>query len=311
MDISILMPVYNEEKNVSSAYEEVSQVLLNIGKSYEIIFINDGSTDCTLDSLKKIQLSHSDVKIVDLTRNFGQTAAIAAGFHISNGSIVITMDGDLQNDPTDIPRFLEEIEKGFDVVSGWRRKRMDPFARRILSKLANCLISMVLGVKLHDYGCAIKAFRKGVVKNLNLYGEMHRFIPAVAGWTGARIREIEVNHRKRAHGTSKYGYRRVVRVFLDLLVMLFLSEYRTKPIRFFGGLAIANFLLGTTSLAILVYMKIFMATDMTGNPFLILAVLFFLVSIQLISIGFISEINIRTYYESQHKTIYNIKEVIG
>jgi glycosyltransferase involved in cell wall biosynthesis len=310
MDLSVVIPVCNEERNVQSLYVELKGALRSFGKRYEILFINDGSKDQTLERLKGIRAENPDVKIIDFAKNFGQTAAMAAGFAIAEGEIIITMDGDLQNDPHDIARLISEIEKGYDVISGWRKRRKDSLLRRMVSRLANRLISKLLGLRLHDYGCTLKAFKKEAVQQLNLYGEMHRFIPAVASWGGARVGELEVNHRRRASGKSKYGYKRIVRVFLDLLTMIFLSEYRTKPIRFFGGLGIASFLLGVASFAILCYMKIAQGIDMTGNPFIILTTLFLLVSVQLISIGFIAEINIRTYYEAQKKTTYNIREII-
>jgi len=260
--------------------------------------------------MKKIRATDSKVKIVDLSKNFGQTAAIMAGFNTAKGDVIVTMDGDLQNDPADISNLLRKMEEGFDIVSGWRRKRRDAILRITFSRGANRLISRLVGLKLHDYGCTLKAFKKEIVKNVNLYGEMHRFIPAVASWSGAKVAEIEVNHRRRKAGKTKYGYDRIMKVFLDLVSLTFLSEYRTKPIRFFGSLGVVSFLLGILSFVILIQMKIIKGTDMTGNPFLILTALFVLVSIQLISIGLIAEINIRTYYESQRKSIYNIKEII-
>jgi len=309
MDISVVIPVYNEDENILAFYSELNEVLKSSRKDYEIIFVNDGSTDKTPENLEKVRKESRRVKIIDLSRRFGQTAAIAAGLSRASGKIIVTMDGDSQNDPHDIPALLREIEKGYHVVSGWRRKRKDPIMRVMFSRLANRLISLMLGLKLHDYGCTLKALRRDTAKNIKLYGEMHRFIPAVASWNGAKIKEIEVNHRPRKHKKSKYGLNRIIRVFLDLLVMIFLSGYSTKPIRFFGGLSIMSFLLGALSLAALVAMKLFGGVDMTGNPFIILSVLFFLVSVQLVSIGLIGEINIRTYYESQGKTIYNIKHV--
>jgi glycosyltransferase involved in cell wall biosynthesis len=310
MNLSIIIPLYNESKNVPVLYNELNEVLPGLNKEYEIVFINDGSTDNTLENLKEVYAKDRKVRIIDLKRNFGQTAAIAAGFDYSEGEIVITMDGDLQNDPHDIPKLLEEISKGYDIVNGWRRKRKDPFLRVLLSRMASLLISKVLGLKLHDYGCTLKAYQRKIVKDLALYGDMHRLIPAVANSNGASISEIEVNHRRRKFERSKYGLNRIIQVSLDLLLLSFLSEYHTKPIRFFGGLGIISFLLGILSGIILIYMKVFLGMDMTGNPVLTLVVLFILVSMQFISIGFVSEINIRTYYESQNKRIYSVKEII-
>ena len=310
MDISVIVPVFNEEANIEPLHAELNDVLRGLGKSYEVLFVDDGSTDKTPEKLRQLRAMHPHIKAIVFSKNFGQTAALAAGFKIAQGEVIITMDGDRQNDPHDIPALIETMNEGYDVVSGWRRKRKDPFLRVIASRLANWLISKFLALRLHDYGCTLKAFRKGAVHDINLYGEMHRFIPAVASWGGARVGERSVHHRCRAAGKSNYGYKRIIRVFLDLLTMIFLSEYRTKPIRFFGGLSIISFLFGIASFFILCYMKIVLGTDMTGNPFIILTTLFLLVSVQLLSIGFVAEINIRTYYESQRKSIYNIKEII-
>jgi glycosyltransferase involved in cell wall biosynthesis len=235
-----------------------------------------------------------------------------AGFDAATGDILITMDGDLQNDPGDIPAFLARINEGFDLVTGWRKKRKDNVLLRIIpSVTANFIISKVLKTNIHDYGCTLKAYRKDITKNMRLYGEMHRFIPAIANWRGAKITEIETNHRPRKYGKTKYGLNRTVKIILDLLLMAFLSEYSTKPLRFFGGIGLASSFLGTLLLLVVIYMKIFSNVDMTGNPLLILSVLFFLVSIQLISLGFLGEINIRTYYETQNKKTYYINEIIG
>src|SRR4030042_706079 len=230
MDISVVIPVYNESENISPLSSELKSVLSGLNKDYEMIFINDGSSDGTLQVLKNIHSENPKVKIIDLNKNFGQTAAISAGFNFAKGKIVITMDGDLQNDPHDIPRLIEEIDKGFGIVCGYRENRKDPVLKIIFSKIGNWLISLFLGLKIRDYGCALKAFRKEVIKDLNLYGEMHRFIPAAASWSGAKIEEINVKHRPRKRGKSKYGSSRVVKVFLDLLVWGFLSQYRPKPI---------------------------------------------------------------------------------
>ncbi|MBD3380387.1 MAG: glycosyltransferase [Candidatus Omnitrophica bacterium] len=310
MDISIVIPLYNEEKNIASLCSEIRSALSATGKTYEIICVDDGSEDNTLSELKKQKKDFPNIKIISLNRNFGQTPAIMAGFHHASGEIMITMDGDLQNDPEDIPKLINELESGFDLVSGWRKSRKDGFLLRVLpSRIANKLISWVLKTRLHDYGCTLKAYKKDLVKNLRLYGEMHRFIPAIANWHGARIAEIEVNHRPRKFGKTKYGINRVGKVLLDLLLMAFLSEYSTKPIRFFGSMSFLSGFLGIISFAVVVFMKIIEGTDMTGNPLLILGTLFFLVSVQFLSMGFIGEINIRTYYESQDKKTYHIREI--
>ncbi|MEA3489044.1 MAG: glycosyltransferase family 2 protein [Candidatus Omnitrophota bacterium] len=311
MDISIIIPVYNEENNIGPLFAEIREILDKLGKSCETIFVNDGSTDKTLRELKKVRESDPRVKIINFNRNFGQTPAIMAGFEHSKGEIIILMDGDMQNDPRDIPKLIDKLDSGFDLVSGWRRKRKDSLLLRVLpSKLANRLISVMLKVPLHDYGCTLKAYNRDVIKDIHLYGEMHRFIPAIAGWKGARITELEVNHRARKYGKAKYGLNRTIKVLLDLMLIAFLSEYSTKPIRFFGGLGIISSAMGFLTLLIVIYMKLANLSDMTGNPLLILSVLFFLVSVQLISMGFLGEINIRTYYESQGKKTYHIKEII-
>lgn len=311
MDISVIIPVYNEEENISPVYTETKEVLEKTGRSYEIVFINDGSKDSTEKELENLKKDDPSLKVIELNRNFGQTPAIMAGLDSSTGEVVVTMDGDLQNDPQDIPNLLEKIDSGFDVVSGWRRKRKDSLLTRVLpSRIANSIISFVLKVKLHDFGCTLKAYRRSALKDMRLYGEMHRFIPAIADWNGAKITEIEVNHRRRKHGKSKYSLARTASVLLDLFLVVFLSEYRTKPIRFFGGISIYSFIFGTLTFLAVIYMKVSRGTDMTGNPLLILCVLFYLVGIQLIALGFLSEINIRTYYESQDKKTYHLKRII-
>jgi glycosyltransferase involved in cell wall biosynthesis len=311
MDISVIIPVYNEEKNISPLHSEIKEVMTSLGNTYEIIFINDGSHDHTLDELKRVKKDNAEVIIIDFTRNFGQTPAIMAGFEHASGDIIITMDGDLQNDPHDIPALIKRLESGYDLVSGWRKNRKDDlFLRVIPSRVANKLISKWLGVPLHDYGCTLKAYKRNVIKDIRLYGEMHRFIPAIASWKGAKITELEVNHRPRKHGKTKYGLDRTVKVLLDLLLIAFLSEYSTNPVRFFGGMGLISSGLGLLTLLGVICMKVAGHVDMTGNPLLIMSMLFLLVGVQLISMGFLGEINIRTYYESQNKKTYYIKEII-
>ena len=311
MDMSIVIPVYNEAPNISPLCAEIRTALETTGKEYEVIFVNDGSTDTTLSELKAAKKVDSRIKIIDLNRNFGQTPAIMAGFDLSKGNIVVTMDGDLQNDPADIPQLAETLGDRYDLVSGWRKSRKDNFLLRVLpSKIANWIISSVLKVRLHDYGCTLKAYKRTVIKNMRLYGEMHRFIPAIASWNGAKITELEVNHRPRKAGKTKYGINRTIKIMLDLPLIVFLSEYRTKPIRFFGGIGLISGLLGIFTFFVIVFMKVVNHRDMTGNPLLVLCVLFVLVSVQLISMGFLGEINIRTYYESQDKKTYHLNEII-
>lgn len=308
IDISIVIPLYNEEKNVDMLYESVSHALKAIGRSWELIMVDDGSSDGTLANLNKVAIGESNLKVISLRRNFGQTAAMSAGFDNALGNVVIPMDGDLQNDPADIPRLIEKLEEGFDVVSGWRKNRKDRFINRKLpSIIANWLISRITGVCLHDYGCTLKAYRKEVLDNINLYGEMHRFIPALASLNGARVTEIPVNHRERQYGTSKYGISRTFKVILDLVTVKFLLSYSTKPIQIFGGLGMISLLLSFLSFLEISIGKFFYGLDVTGNPFFLLSILFALIGIQFITMGLLGEINIRTYFESQGKPIYVIK----
>lgn len=260
--------------------------------------------------MDKISKGDAKVRVIGFKRNFGQTAAIAAGFDYAKGEILITMDGDLQNDPQDIPQLLKKIETGYDIVSGWRKKRKDSLlTRRVPSKIANWIISTLTGVRLKDYGCTLKAYRREIVKHINLYGEMHRFIPALASWAGAQVAEIEVNHRPRKHGSSKYGISRSLKVLLDLITVKFLVTFSTRPIHVFGFLGMMGILAGLVSGVILIAMKIFHRVDMTGNPFLYLAVLLEILGIQFVVLGLLGELIIRSYYETQKKTTYVIKEI--
>lgn len=309
MDLSIVIPVFNEERNIRPLVEELSSVIEKMGMETEVIFIEDGSQDGTSHIIKEEIKNRPYFRLVQLNRNFGQTAALACGFSEVSGRIVVTMDGDMQNDPSDIPHLLKKIEEGADVVSGWRKKRKAPFlSRRLPSSVANFLISKMTGVRLHDYGCTLKAYRQEVVKRLSLYGEMHRFIPALASLGGAKVEEVIVNDRPRVGGRSKYGFSRTLRVFLDLLTVKFLLSYSTRPIQIFGAWGLIFILLGIASVAGLISMKMFMGVDMTGNPLLILSVFLWIVGMQFIVLGLLAEIIVRTYHESQEKPIYIIKE---
>ena len=311
MTLSIVIPVYNEEESIRLLYEKLKASLDPLQKEYEILFIDDGSTDRTLSILEEIQAKDKHLTVLSLRRNFGQTAAFAAGFDFARGDIVVTMDGDLQNDPADIPKLLEKI-KDHDLVSGWRKKRKDPFfTRRIPSMAANWLISNVTGVKLHDYGCSLKAYRRDVIKNLKLYGEMHRFIPAVASWYGVRVAEVETIHHPRMHGKSKYGISRTIKVVLDLITVKFLQSFSTKPIQFFGPVGIASGFLGFLILFYLSIDKLFFGKDIGARPLLLLGALLVIVGIQLIGMGLIGEMLVRVYHESQRKPIYVIKKILG
>ena len=311
MTISIVIPVYNEEENIQLLHEKLKKVLDSLRKEYEILFIDDGSTDKTLSILEEIQAHDKNMLVLSLRRNFGQTAAFAAGFDFARGDVIITMDGDLQNDPADIPKFLESI-KDNDLVSGWRKKRKDPFlTRRLPSKIANWLISNVTGVKLHDYGCSLKAYRRDVIKNLKLYGEMHRFIPAVASWYGVRLAEVETVHYPRLRGHSKYGISRTIKVVLDLITVKFLQSFSTKPIQFFGPIGVLSGILGFMMSIYLTVDKIFFGRDIGGRPLLLLGALLIIVGIQLIGMGLLGEMIVRVYHESQRKPIYAIKKILG
>jgi len=311
MTLSIVIPVYNEEENIQILHEKLKKVLDSLNKEYEILFIDDGSTDKTLSILEEIQSGDNNVLVLSLRRNFGQTAAFAAGFDFARGDVIVTMDGDLQNDPADIPKLLEFI-KDNDLVSGWRKKRKDPFlSRRLPSRIANWLISNVTGVKLHDYGCSLKAYRRDVIKNLKLYGEMHRFIPAVASWYGVRIAEVETVHYPRLRGSSKYGISRTIKVVLDLITVKFLQSFSTKPIQFFGPIGVLSGILGFLVSVYLTIDKLFFGRNIGGRPLLLLGALLIIVGIQLIGMGLLGEMIVRVYHESQRKPIYAIKKILG
>jgi glycosyltransferase involved in cell wall biosynthesis len=309
--VSIVIPVYEEEESLPHLYKSIKEVMDALKRKYEIVFVDDGSKDGTLRVLESYQKNDPTVVVVSFRRNFGQTAAMAAGFEYAQGDIIVTMDADLQNDPTDIPKLLEKM-KGHDVVSGWRKKRQDKFiSRRLPSMLANGLISRVTGVHLHDYGCTLKAYRKEVIKNVRLYGEMHRFIPAIASWVGASITEVETNHHPRKFGKSKYGISRTIRVVLDLITVKFLQSFSTRPIHAFGP---GGLLLGFLGFIIALYLsfeKIVFGQSIGGRPLLSLSVLLMILGVQLVIMGLLGEMLARIYHESQGKPIYTVKKVLG
>lgn len=311
MSLSIVIPLYNEEENIKVLHDRLKGVLDRLGMEYEIIYIDDGSIDNTLSILEKIQAGDPTVMVLSFRRNFGQTAAFAAGFDFARGDVVVTMDGDLQNDPDDIPKLLKLIESN-DLVSGWRKKRQDPFfSRRLPSIIANWLISKVTGVKLHDYGCSLKAYRREVIKNLRLYGEMHRFIPAVASWYGVRVAEVETIHHPRLRGRSKYGITRTIKVVLDLITVKFLQSFSTKPLQFFGTFGITGGFIGFIVLLYLSIEKLFLGKSIGGRPLLLLGALLIIVGIQFIGMGLLGEMIVRVYHETQRKPIYVLKKVLG
>ncbi|MBI1320192.1 MAG: glycosyltransferase [Candidatus Hydrogenedens sp.] len=309
--ISIVIPVYNEESSLPQLCAEIIAAMQALPEyPYEIIFVDDASTDRSFPVIEELSAQHPGlVGGVQLRRNFGQTAAMAAGFDLATGEVILPMDGDLQNDPADIPRFIEQINAGFDLVSGWRVKREDPYVSRVLpSRMANGIISFITGVHLHDYGCTMKAYHRAVIEHISFYGEMHRLLPAVASWGGARITEIQVNHRPRMHGKSKYGIGRTISVILDLFTVKFLLTYATKPMRVFGGVGLVLAALGIASGVVSVVEKITPPyQDVTSSGWMFIAIFLMLGGLQFLSIGLLGEISIRTYFESQRKPTYTVR----
>lgn len=310
-EISLVVPVYNEEPNIEPLMREIVPALSRITDNFEIIAIDDGSRDGSYEKLKKLHAEEPRIKVIRFRANFGQTAAFSAGFDKARGKIIITMDGDLQNDPADIPAMVAKLNEGYDIVAGWRYDRQDKLlSRKIPSVIANKIISMTTNVHLHDYGCSLKAFRSEVVKNIKLYGEMHRFIPAIASWMGVDVAEMKVNHRPRTAGKSKYGIGRTVRVVLDLITVKFLLSYSTRPIQIFGFIGLISGLLGFTLALILSVQRLFFDTPLSNRPILLLAVLLIFIGVQFVSMGLLAELQARTYHESQGKPIYAIKETL-
>ena len=311
MELSIVIPVYNEEENVEPIIREINGVLASLGKTCEIVTVDDGSKDGTFSALSRLHCIEPSLKVVRLRRNFGQTAALAAGLAYAQGEIIVLMDGDGQNDPADIPGLLEMLREGNDLVAGWRFNRQDPFFnRRLPSMIANRLISWTTKVKLHDYGCTLKAMRKEVAKSLRLYGEMHRFIPAIAYERGAQIAELKVNHRPRLRGESKYGITRTLRVALDLLTVKFLSSYSTRPSHVFGPIGVISGLAGFVIALYLTVQKLVYDADIGNRPLLLLAVLLIFIGFQFVTMGLLGEMLARTYHESQERPVYVVREVL-
>ena len=310
MDYSVVIPLFNERDSVAPLHAELTRAMQATGRAYELLFVDDGSSDGSLEVLRQIKAQDRSVRVIRLARNSGQTAALACGFANATGEVVIAMDADGQNDPADIPRLLAKLDEGYDLASGWRTERWqeERFTRRLPSMAANSLISTMTGVKLHDYGCTFKAYRRDLAQSLNLYGEMHRFVPAIAAEQGARIAEVEVGFRPRRAGTSKYGLWRIVRTLLDLITVKFLSGYSTAPIQVFGLIGFGLGGLGSLWTLILVLEKILLGRELGNRPALLLAVLLVVVGVQFVSIGLLGEMLARTYHESQGKPIYVIKE---
>lgn len=320
IDLSIIVPVFNEEENLAPLCLKLDEVLSSLQRSYEIILVDDGSSDGTWPKLRELAALHRHLCLIRLRRNFGQTAAMSAGIDQAAGEIIIIMDADLQNDPEDIPKLLEAMDRGFDVVSGWRKDRQDAFLhRRLPSILANALISRITGIRMHDFGCTLKAYRREIMKDVRLYGDLHRFIPALVYWVGGSLTEVVVRHHPRRHGKSKYGLARISRVILDLLTVSFLLRYSTSPIRIFGKWGLSIGLLGALLLIFMIasnlaatFFGTAFAASLLKRPFWVITsfmLIFF--GVQFVSMGLLAEIQIRTYHESQGKPIYAIREIIN
>jgi glycosyltransferase involved in cell wall biosynthesis len=310
--ISVVIPIFNEEDNIVPLHAKLAMELPALGREFEVILVNDGSTDASAERLAEVARRDSRFKVVNLRKNFGQTAAMMAGIDHARGDTIVPMDGDLQNDPADIRRLLEKLEEGYEVVSGWRKDRQDgEFSRNLPSRIANRLISVISGVHLHDYGCSLKAYHRDVIKDVKLYGEMHRFIPIYASWHGARVTEIPVTHHPRVHGTSKYGLERVAKVVLDLIVVKFLSKYATKPIYVFGGFGLVSILISFLAAAYALYLKLFEHVSFILTPLPLLVVMAFITGVMSILMGLLAELVTRTWYESQGKSVYIVRDTIN
>jgi len=318
-ELSLFLPVMDEEENLRPMHAKIAAALGELGKTAEVIYVDDGSTDGSLAVLKEIAASDDRVRVISLRRNYGQTAAMAAGIDAARGEILIPMDADLQNDPADIARLLNKLNEGYDVVSGWRKNRQDKMvSRKIPSQIANRIISWIGGVPLHDYGCSLKAYRRDVIQDVKLYGEMHRFIPIYASWAGARVTEIPVGHHARTMGRSKYGISRTLKVIFDLMTIKFMASYQTKPIYVFGTFGMLAFLASIFAGAYAVFLKLAGSlglpqyqADFVETPLPILCIVMFAISIQFFLMGLLAELLVRTYHESQDKAIYAVRERIG
>jgi glycosyltransferase involved in cell wall biosynthesis len=310
-EISLFLPVLNEEPNLLPLHLKIDEALAALGRTAEVIYVDDGSTDGSLEVLRELAARDPRVRVIALRRNYGQTAAMAAGIDAARGQVLIPMDADLQNDPADLCRLLDKLEEGFDVVSGWRKERQDKMvSRKIPSMIANRIISFIGGVKLHDYGCSLKAYRREFLKEVKLYGEMHRFIPIYASWVGARVTEIPVRHHARTMGKSKYGLSRTFKVMLDLMTIKFMASYHTKPIYVFGLFGFGSFLISVIAGLWAVLRKL-LGESFIRNPLLGIAVVMFAVGLQFILMGLLAEMLVRTYHESQAKPIYSVRERLG
>ena len=307
--ISIIIPVFNESESIGYLLDEVLNVMYSNKLNFEIVVVNDGSQDTTSNVLDELTIKIKELSVISLRTNYGQTAAMAAGFDNSNGEVVITLDGDLQNDPTDIPKLISHINEGYDLICGWRYDRKDKLInRRIPSKIANKLIANVTGLKLHDYGCSLKAFKKEILDDIKLYGELHRFLPVLAKIEGAKIKEIKVNHRSRKYGSSKYGIDRTFRVLMDLLTVWFMTKFLTRPMYGFGFVGIISILVSLGMTSYLFIIKL-LGNDIGNRPMLMFALILGIAGVQLFSFGLLGELLIRTYHESQNRPIYRIRKI--
>ena len=318
-ELSLFLPVLNEEDNLRPMHKKIQEALESLGKTAEVIYVDDGSTDKSLQILREISAEDPRVRVISLRRNYGQTAAMSAGIDAAHGEILIPMDADLQNDPKDIARLLEKLDEGYDVVSGWRKDRKDALVlRKIPSWIANSVISKIGGVPLHDYGCSLKAYRREVLKDVKLYGEMHRFIPIYASWAGARVTEIPVDHHARTMGKSKYGISRTIKVIFDLMTIKFMASYQTKPIYVFGTFGVVAFFVSILAGLYAIFLKVAgvlglprLQADFIETPLPILSIVMFAIALQFFLMGLLAEMMVRTYHESQDKAIYTVREKIG
>ncbi|GAB4158401.1 MAG: glycosyltransferase family 2 protein [Planctomycetaceae bacterium] len=312
MSISVVVPIYNERENVDRLYTAIRDVLDTIERAYEIILVNDGSTDGTTELLEQLAASDDRVRVIEFRHNFGQTAAMNAGMQAATGDIVVTLDADLQNDPADIPMMIEKLEQGYDLVQGWRKDRKDPFiSRRLPSHIANWIISKVTGFPIHDLGCTLKVMRRDIAHELRLYGEMHRFIPILAHWRGARCTEVVTRHFPREFGTSKYGISRTLRVVFDLITVKYLIRYLVSPMKLFGAIGLVCGVIGLFSGMATIGMKLFQQIDMTGNPLLLLSALSTMLGVQFLGMGMLGELGARIYYEAEHNQPYAIRRRVN
>jgi len=311
IDLSVVIPIYNEKESIGKLYDNLNEALSKMNLKYEVLLIDDGSIDGTFDELLELHRKNKFFKIIRFRKNFGQTSAISAGFNYAEGAVVVTLDADLQNDPQDIPVLLDKLNEGYDIVSGWRKNRKDKaVTRRFPSIIANKIISRLTGVRLHDYGCTLKAYRKEIVKNISLYGEMHRYIPAIASWMGVKVTEIPVRHYSRKYGKSKYGVSRTIKVILDIITVKFLLSYSQSPIQMFGLLGLFSGMIGFIMTAYLIIMRIFFHQSLADRPLFILSIFMIFIGIQLITIGLLAEVLIRVYHKVQNRDTYVIKDII-